>query len=150
MACANITTVRLPEAASGVWFGPGDSGGQIRFRQDFPHGPTTVNVSLTGLSALAGGYHVHVLPVRRGVAEPCSDANVRGHHNPLGWNASHSPAPGAGTVDQYEIGDISGKFGTLGGLDRSQVVYVDPSLPLTGPYSIVGRSLVVHYRNGSR
>lgn len=150
IACANITRVRRPKASSGGWFGPEMSGGQILFYQDFPHGPTTVNVSLVNLSSLARGYHVHILPIKPGSTEPCSDTNLRGHFNPLAWNVSKSPAPGAGTVDQYEIGDISGKFGMLGGLSQLQAVYVDPSLPLTGPYSIVGRSLVVHYRNGSR
>lgn len=150
VACANITRVRRPTASTGSWFGPEKSGGQILFRQDFPHGPTTVNVSLMNLSSLAGGYHVHILPIKQGGTEPCSDANIQGHFNPLAWNVSNSPAPGAGTVDQYEIGDISGKFGMLTGLSQFQAVYVDPSLPLTGPYSIVGRSLVVHYRNGSR
>ncbi|KAF0037645.1 hypothetical protein F2P81_010519 [Scophthalmus maximus] len=47
--------------------------------------------------------------------EPCSDANIMGHFNPLAWNVSNSPKPGTGTVDH-----------------------------------IVGRSLVVHYANGSR
>lgn len=150
MACANITRVRRPEASSGSWFGPGMSGGQILFYQDFPHGPTTVNVSLENLSSLAGGYHVHILPIKQGSTEPCSNANIQGHFNPLVWNVSTSPAPGAGTADQYEIGDISGKFGLLTGLSQLQVAYVDPSLPLTGPHSILGRSLVVHYRNGSR
>lgn len=149
-ACANITRLRRPAASSGSWCGPGMSGGQVLFYQDFPHGPTTINVSLVDLSSLAGGYHVHMLPIKQGSAEPCSDADIQGHFNPLAWNTSNNPAPGAGTVDQYEIGDISGKFGMLSGLSQLQAVYVDPSLPLAGPYSIVGRSLVVHYSNGSR
>lgn len=150
VACANITRVRRPKASSGSWFGPETSGGQILFYQDFPHGPTTVNVSLNSLSSLAGGYHIHILPIKQGSTEPCSNTNIQGHFNPLAWNVSNSPVPGAGTVDQYEIGDISGKFGLLSGLSQLQAAYVDPSLPLTGPYSILGRSLVVHYRNGSR
>lgn len=150
IACANITRVRLPKASSGSWFGPEMSGGQILFSQEFPHGPTALNVSLMNLSSLAGGYHIHILPIKQGSTKPCSNKNIQGHLNPLAWNVSNSPAPGAGTVDQYEIGDISGKFGMLSGLNQSQAVYLDPSLPLTGPYSIVGRSLVVHYLNGSR
>lgn len=150
VACANVTRVRRPKASSGGWFGPEMSGGQIVFHQEFPHGPTSVSVSLVNLSSLAGGYHIHILPIKQGGTEPCSNTNIQGHFNPLGWNASSSPAPGAGTVDQYEIGDISGKFGTLSGLSQLQAAYVDPVLPLTGPHSIVGRSLVVHYRNGSR
>lgn len=150
LACANITRVRRPKASSGSWFGPEMSRGEILFYQDFPHGPTTVNVSLMNLSSLAGGYHIHILPIKQGGTEPCSNTNLQGHFNPLAWNASNSPAPGAGTVDQYEVGDISGKFGMLSGLNQFQAVYVDPSLPLTGPYSVLGRSLVVHYTNGSR
>lgn len=145
IACANVTLVRIPKASLGRWLGSQISGGPIQFSQAVPQGPTTINVSLINLNSLAGGYHVHVLPIKPGSAEPCSNANIRGHFNPLAWNTSNSPAPGAGTVDQYEIGDMSGKFGTLNGLNQSQAVYMDPDMPLTGPYSIVGRSLVIHY-----
>ncbi|XP_040891131.1 uncharacterized protein cusr [Toxotes jaculatrix] len=150
IACANVTMVRVPKASLGSWFGPAMSNGQVRFSQAVPQGPTTINVSLMNLNALAGGYHVHILPIKPDRAEPCSNANIMGHFNPLAWNVSNSPMPGAGTVDQYEIGDISGKFGMLNGLNQSEALYMDPDMPLTGPYSIVGRSLVVHYANGSR
>ncbi|XP_031720508.1 uncharacterized protein cusr [Anarrhichthys ocellatus] len=151
IACANVTMVRVPKASLGSWFGNQIPGGQVRFSQAVPQGPTTINVSLINLNALAGGYHVHILPVKPGSANPCSNANILGHYNPLVVNASNSPIPGAGTVDQYEIGDLGGKFGTLNGLNQSEVVYMDPDMPLTGPYSIVGRSMVIHYStNGSR
>ncbi|XP_035493913.1 uncharacterized protein cusr [Scophthalmus maximus] len=150
IACANITKVRIQKASLGNWFGPGMSSGQIRFSQAIPQGPTTINVSLMNLNFFAGGYHVHILPIKPGSVEPCSDANIMGHFNPLAWNVSNSPKPGTGTVDQYEDGDISGKFGMLNGLSQSEAIYMDPDMQLTGPNSIVGRSLVVHYANGSR
>ncbi|XP_062420638.1 uncharacterized protein cusr isoform X2 [Pungitius pungitius] len=150
IACANITIVRVPKASLGTWFGNPIPGGQVRFSQALLQGPTTINVSLINLNAMAGGYHVHILPITPGTADPCSNANILGHYNPLAFNTSSSPPAGTGTVDQYEIGDISGKFGTLNGLNQSEAVYMDPDMPLTGPYSIVGRSLVVHYTNGSR
>lgn len=150
IACANVTMVRVPRASLGSWFGPGISTGQLQFSQAVPHGPTNINVSLMNLSAIAGGYHVHILPLQPGSEQPCSNANILGHFNPLATNVSNSPPPGTGTVDQYEIGDISGKFGTLNELNELEALYVDPSMPLTGPYSIVGRSLVVHHSNGSR
>uniref|UniRef100_A0A4W6DEU8 Superoxide dismutase copper/zinc binding domain-containing protein n=1 Tax=Lates calcarifer TaxID=8187 RepID=A0A4W6DEU8_LATCA len=140
---------RATDCFLGSWFGPGMSNGQVWFSQAVPQGPTTINVSLMNLNSLAGGYHVHILPIKPGSVDPCSNANILGHFNPLAWNISNSPAPGAGTVDQYEIGDISGKFGMLTGLDQSEAVYMDPDMPLTGPYSIVGRSIVVHRTNGS-
>ncbi|XP_068176652.1 uncharacterized protein cusr [Antennarius striatus] len=150
IACANITKVRVPRANLGPWKGPGMITGQIYFSQAVPQGPTTINVSLMNLNFSAGGYHVHVLPIIPGSADPCSNANILGHYNPFNFNISESPEPGVGTVDQYEIGDLSGKFGTLNGLDESLAVFMDPYLPLSGPYSVVGRSIVVHYPNGSR
>ncbi|KAF7223773.1 putative LOC107390678-like protein [Nothobranchius furzeri] len=150
IACANITLVRVPAAGLSSWFGPGASSGQVRFSQAVPQGPTTINVSLANLTSMAGGYHVHILPLRAGSVDPCSNANILGHYNPLAWNTSMSPSPGVGTVDQYEIGDISGKFGLLTNQNNFDAIYNDPNMPLTGPYSIVGRSVVVHYNNGSR
>lgn len=150
IACANVTMVRVPKASLGSWFGQNIASGQVRFSQAVPQGPTTIQVSLMNLSSLAAGYHVHILPIIPGSSDPCSNANILGHLNPLGFNVSESPPPGVGTVDQYEIGDISGKFGTLTGLNQSQAEYMDTSMPLTGPFSIVGRSVVLHYQNGSR
>uniref|UniRef100_A0A3P9B3Z3 Superoxide dismutase copper/zinc binding domain-containing protein n=1 Tax=Maylandia zebra TaxID=106582 RepID=A0A3P9B3Z3_9CICH len=130
-----------------TWFGPGVSDGQVGFSRAVPQGPTTINVSLMSLNSIASGYHVHVLPLNPGSAEPCSNANIQGHFNPLAWNVSQSPPPGVGTVDQYEMGDISGKFGTLNDQNNFEAVYMDPDMSMTGPYSIVGRSLVVHNCN---
>lgn len=149
IACANITLFRFPSVRSKFWFGPGTSGGQIQFSQVSPQGPTILNISFTGLNARASGYHVHILPIKN-VGDPCSDSNIMGHFNPFFVDTSSSPAPGNGTVDQYEIGDISGKFGTLAGLNDFQSSYMDANMPLSGPNSIIGRSLVIHYTNSSR
>uniref|UniRef100_A0A674P049 Superoxide dismutase copper/zinc binding domain-containing protein n=1 Tax=Takifugu rubripes TaxID=31033 RepID=A0A674P049_TAKRU len=108
------------------------------------YGPIAGNVYIRLRAGRAGAHILSDLATNGQIA------GSPGHWNPLAWNTSNNPAPGAGTVDQYEIGDISGKFGMLSGLNQYQAVYLDPSLPLTGPYSIVGRSLVVHYLNGSR
>ncbi|XP_047435591.1 uncharacterized protein cusr [Mugil cephalus] len=150
IACANVTMVRVPRARLGAWFGSETSGGEMQFSQAVPNGPTTISVDLTNLNNQAGGYHVHILPLIPGTIDPCSDANILGHYNPLNVNITLSPPPGVGTVDQYEIGDISGKFGTLAGRNSLNDSYMDPDMPLTGPYSIVGRSVVVHFTNGSR
>ncbi|KAL1005757.1 hypothetical protein UPYG_G00063580 [Umbra pygmaea] len=149
IACANLTFVRKPVFTLGPWRGPGASTGQVRFSQAFPQGPTMINVTLHSLSSKAGGYHVHVLPISAS-GEPCSNNNIMGHFNPYSWNVSFSPAPGSGTVDEYESGDISGKFGMLTNYNQIQTWYLDGNMPLTGPNSIAGRSLVVHYMNGSR
>ncbi|KTF72519.1 hypothetical protein cypCar_00041928 [Cyprinus carpio] len=149
IACANLTLYRFPSARSDSWLGPGSSEGQVRFSQVSPQGPTILNISFTGLNARAGGYHIHILPIKS-TQEPCSDTNIMGHFNPFSVNAASSPAPGNGTVDQYEIGDISGKFGDLTGQNNFQNQYMDGNMPLLGPNGIIGRSLVIHYANGSR
>ncbi|KAG7492597.1 hypothetical protein MATL_G00016460 [Megalops atlanticus] len=149
LACANITTVRLPAARTGSWAGAGVSTGQVQFSQGSPQGPTLINVSLLNLASRAGGYHVHMLPIRSG-RDACSNDNIMGHYNPLAVDPLSSPHPGNGTSDQYEVGDISGKFGPLVGLDQQQAQYTDTNMPLSGPNSIVGRSLVIHYSNGTR
>lgn len=149
IACANLTMFRFPSAHSSSWHGPESSEGQVRFSQVSPQGPTILNISFTGLNARASGYHVHILPIKS-AQEPCSDNNIMGHFNPFSVNASLSPAPGIGTVDQYEIGDISGKFGNLMGQNNFQTQYMDGNMPLSGPNSIIGRSLVIHYTNGTR
>uniref|UniRef100_A0A8C1SFQ9 Superoxide dismutase copper/zinc binding domain-containing protein n=1 Tax=Cyprinus carpio TaxID=7962 RepID=A0A8C1SFQ9_CYPCA len=133
IACANLTLYRFPSARSDSWLGPGTSEGQVRFSQDSPQGPTILNISFTGLNARAGGYHIHVLPIKS-TQEPCSDTNIMGHFNPFSVN----------------IGDISGKFGDLTGQNNFQNQYMDGNMPLSGPNSIIGRSLVIHYTNTSR
>ncbi|TSK67259.1 Cell surface Cu-only superoxide dismutase 5 [Bagarius yarrelli] len=149
IACANITLLRFPLAQTGSWQGSGSSEGNIHFLQLSPQGPTHIHVSLTCLDDKAGGYHIHLLPIKSGL-EACSNENVKGHFNPFGVNISTSPTPGNGTVDQYEIGDISGKFGSLVNQNQFENHYRDSNMPLSGPNSIIGRSLVIHYRNGSR
>lgn len=150
IACSNVTMARVPRARLGQWFGLGLSSSQVKFSQALPEGPTTINVSLLNLDSQAGGYHVHILPIKPDSPEPCSNDDILGHFNPLAWNTSNSPSPGAGTMDQYEIGDISGKFGMLNDRNSLEAVYEDPDMPLTGPNSIVGRSLVVHFASGAR
>uniref|UniRef100_A0A8C2IJQ4 Superoxide dismutase copper/zinc binding domain-containing protein n=1 Tax=Cyprinus carpio TaxID=7962 RepID=A0A8C2IJQ4_CYPCA len=128
IACANLTLYRFPSARSYSWLGPGSSEGQVRFSQVSPQGPTILNISFTGLNARAGGYHIHILPIKS-TQEPCSDTNIMGHFNPFSVN----------------IGDISGKFGDLTGQNNFQNQYMDGNMPLSGPNGIIGRSLVIHY-----
>ncbi len=42
------------------------------------------------------------------------------------------------------MGDLGGKYGTLVGLDNVTSTYADQNLPLFGPQSILGRSIVIH------
>lgn len=149
IACANLTHLRLPEATTGTWLGGGVSTGSVRFSQNSPQGLTNINVSLSNLGEIVGGYHVHILPILSG-REPCANDNIMGHFNPFNINTSADPAPAIGTTDEYEVGDLGGKFGRLRGLQELQGHFMDGNMPLSGQNSIVGRSMVLHHLNGTR
>ncbi|XP_023224241.1 uncharacterized protein LOC111625338 [Centruroides sculpturatus] len=112
-------------------------------QQDFSD-PTEAKVEIRGLDGLASGYHVHMVPVPISKEFPCTDDSVYGHFNPFNINVSLGPAAGVGSVDQYEVGDLSGKFGTLDGKDEERNIFHDINLPLHGKNSIIGRSVVIH------
>lgn len=59
-------------------------------------------------------------------------------------NTSDVPIAEEGTLDQYEMGDLSGKFGTLDNKKRYMMMYNDTMLPLFGLRSVLGRSVVIH------
>ena len=49
-----------------------------------------------------------------------------------------------GTNDEYEVGDLSGKYGSLVNLTNYNGKHIDYNLPLFGKNSIQGRSIVIH------
>lgn len=150
--CASIYEL-LPLEAEGVFAVDGVEG-SIHFKQSSELSPTVVTVDLKGLKSKANEYHVHVYRVldsvmksKKNTRKMCGADHVAGHWNP--YDVS-SASPGTGTVDEYEIGDLSGKYGTIGGKDRLFLKYNDYNLPLFGANSILFRSLVIHYNDKSR
>ena len=146
-ACANI--VEFPAMSATSKFSNDGVKGHISFNQKSPYDVTTVHVELENLDNRGGGYHVHNWPVPQRIQKGdmlCSPDDVSGHLNPfnIDINSPAYPAPGSGTPDQYEIGDISGKFGMLDGMASYNFTYYDPNLPMFGVNSIVGRSMVIH------
>jgi Cu/Zn superoxide dismutase len=123
--------------------------GEIRFTQDFIGGPTMLRVTLSGLARNAKQYHVHERAIDRilSLTEACSAASVGGHWNPLQvpLGVCNSSQPSS-----CEAGDISGKYGDLSDKLFHNAAYNDSSLDLSGPNSIVGRSIVIHDKTGAR
>ncbi|KAM3917636.1 uncharacterized protein RB166_016589 [Leptodactylus fuscus] len=150
IACANILLHRNSEGRTGAWFGFGNAHGELRASQVSELDPTFVQFSFHDLRGLAGGFHIHLLPVTGALDEPCSNALIQGHFNPFSINISTSPVAGNGTDDEYEVGDISGRQGLLTNQDNVTKQYMDMNFPMSGRHSILGRSLVIHYANGSR
>ncbi len=149
VACTQITEL-VPKSVKAL-FSVNHVSGTVRFHQNSPYDVTKIQVDLKNLRGMAGGYHVHVLPPPpRTYAsdEPASSQNVAGHFNP--YNIGAAPQPGFGTNDQYEVGDLSGKFGLLTDYDNFNETFYDWNLPLYGRNSIIGRSLVIHKTAGDR
>jgi len=118
-----------------------DIDGAITFKQQTPYHPTTVGVNLKGLGKRVKAYHVHQYPT---ADNTCSPRMAGGHLNPYNVVQNNSPPPKNGTVDEYEMGDISGKFGYLTAMTTYNLSVADLNLPLYGPHTILGRSVVIH------
>jgi Cu/Zn superoxide dismutase len=143
LACAKVREVkaRLGQAT----FGHDGMTGDISFRQVSPYFPARSQVRFRGLNKKAGSYHVHEFPVvltkRDNEDNPCMRNG--GHFNPFNVDSTISPKSG-GSVDKFEAGDLSGKYGSLKDLDRFEAEAYDPRLSLFSKYSVLGRSIVVH------
>ncbi|XP_033102965.1 uncharacterized protein LOC117105796 isoform X1 [Anneissia japonica] len=146
MACTNLYTLEPKVLSTGTWT-EGPANGEMRFTQNSKYDLTKSEINMQNLGNLAGGYHVHLLPVPMKAESPCSVMSVQNHFNP--FNAS---TPANGTDDMYEVGDLSNKYGSFAGVDSVNAVYHDANLPLFGPLSVVGRSIVIHRNDetGSR
>lgn len=86
-------------------------------------------------------------PVQGDLEFPCEASTLYDHWNPRNVNPKDSPPPTVGSADLYEMGDLSGKFGTLDGLTDYIDSYNDTILPLFGYESILGRSIVIHKKD---
>lgn len=120
--------------------------GKLEMLQQSEYEVTNVEVELKGLKDNSG-YHVHVTPVEGDLEFPCESSTLYGHWNPRNVDPKNSPLPNAGSTDEYEMGDLSGKFGTLDGATEFETSYNDTRLPLFGYESLIGRSIVVHKRD---
>ncbi|XP_013415688.1 uncharacterized protein LOC106177466 isoform X1 [Lingula anatina] len=148
LACGDIYEVKPMVAEVTSWSAGGPTG-TFTFTQNSMFDMTEVSINMANLGANAGGYHVHVLPVPDGMNSPCSSKGVQGHFNPYNITVANSPAAGTGTNDEYEVGDMSGKYGMMNTMNSMAMVKEDNNLPLFGPQSIVGRSIVIHKSDSS-
>eukprot|EP00117_Sycon_ciliatum_P048323 scpid32648/ scgid2310/ Superoxide dismutase [Cu-Zn] len=147
IACSDLLTLESREMSA--TFDMQGVKGVMVFSQQSPWDPTWVTLDLSGLAGQAAGYHVHEFPrsvlgtVQYGSA--CSAQEVGGHWNPFRAPFPVTVPPGfASTPDLYEVGDLSGKHGSLANLQSVQQEMYDGQLPLFGPHSIAGRSIVIH------
>lgn len=151
LACANIVTVQPKEVKA--HFNQDGVKGEFTFKQNYKMDPTIIHIKLSNLRGRGKFYRIHEFPiVQRQSKEDnnlCSAAAVGGRYNPFGSETKLAPA--AGTNDQYELGDLSGKHGTFNEAQDMQDyfnIHLDFNLPLFGLHSIVGRSIVINRADG--
>ncbi|XP_074600091.1 superoxide dismutase family protein Rsod [Brevipalpus obovatus] len=145
LGCTTIRALHPLTASVRHWTGSKTKlSGSIVFNQASVNDPTNGKIDLLGLEKQASGFHIHEVRVPEDREFPCSQDSVYDHFNPLNLDSSVTPYPGVGSSDQYPVGDLSGKLGTLDDKDSRRCEYIDTNLPLHGQHSIIGRSIVIH------
>ncbi|XP_031640527.1 uncharacterized protein LOC116352238 isoform X2 [Contarinia nasturtii] len=146
LACTTIERHFPRKVVASDWYGNGVSisvKGKLELYQQSEYEITNIDVNLKGLNATSG-YHVHEVSVQENLLFPCEATTIYDHWNPRGVNAKTSPMPREGSSDLYEMGDLSGKFGTLDRLTEYMASFNDTNIPLFGYETVLGRSIVIH------
>lgn len=148
VACAAIEQIGAKRVVAR--FEDNHLNGQVMFSQESPIDPTLVDIELKR-NKDAYSYGIDELPtIARSSEEPKKCNNINNIiFNPSNISPFSVPIEGLGTSDQYAIGDLSGKYGTLLQKENEKISTVDFNLPLFGAHSVVGRALVFYSHNGS-
>ena len=150
ISCAPLILVRSKTAVAKFSSDPeAEVQGSISFSQETPFDPTKIDVNLR-LTVKAYSYGIDLLPtIRRRRNEPKSCPNIRETiYNPFFKDPEEIPAEGSGSTDQFAVGDLSGKFGSLSGKEREVFTSYDFNLPLFGHFSVIGRAVVIYAPEG--
>ncbi|EFO15395.1 superoxide dismutase [Loa loa] len=105
--------------------------GIIRFKQDKESSPTAINGEIKGLTPGLHGFHVHQYG---DTTNGCISAGP--HFNP------HNKTHGGPTDEIRHVGDLGNIVAGADG--TAHIDMSDKHVQLSGPNSIIGRSIVVH------
>jgi len=148
IACAPLRFVKPKTAAAK--FQSVSVQGSVVFSQDSPYDVTVARVNLNMPNSDGHSYGIDELPMiirRKSDTRVCP--NIREIiYNPHHVEPSSVPPEGEATSDQYAVGDLSGKYGSLTGKASEKIQVNDYNLPLFGPISIVGRAMTIYSAEG--
>ncbi|KAG8225429.1 hypothetical protein J437_LFUL004250 [Ladona fulva] len=146
LGCATIGWHHRLKAVAKDWFGSGEGGGgtvspvhgKVEMIQQSEYDDTDVEVTLDGLDGEERGYYIHEASVEIYQEFPCEESSLYGTWDPFTAQQNHAKR------EYLAIGDLSGKHGSLDGLEKTTFAYNDTQLPLYGVYSVIGRSVIIH------
>lgn len=148
IACAPLKFVKPKTAAAK--FQSVSVQGSVVFSQDSPYDVTVARINLNLPNSDGHSYGIDELPMiirRKSDTRVCP--NIREIiYNPHHVEPSSVPPEGEATSDQYAVGDLSGKYGSLTGKANEKIQINDYNLPLFGPISIVGRAMTIYSAEG--
>lgn len=142
IACSRFQLVQPQEARASFAAGSGADRVfvNVRFTQSDPNEPTFAQVHTTGLIRDGSYYQVHQGDCSNiaAVFEPRPDFNSN----------LPQPLPPLVTGDLVPLGEFRNKWSDLTGLSMHRTIEVSNYMPLFGPFSIVGKVLVLHRATG--
>ena len=109
----------------------GEVRGQITFEQESEDANTTITYRVTGLTPGLHGFHVHE---KADFSEGCKSAGP--HYNP--FNKEH----GGPDDEERHVGDLGNIVAGEDGVAEGTIS--DHLIKLSGEYSVIGRSMMVH------
>jgi superoxide dismutase, Cu-Zn family len=105
--------------------------GVVSFEQESEDGPCTISWRVTGLTEGEHGFHVHE---KADFSDGCKSAGP--HYNP------HGKTHGAPGDEERHVGDLGNIVAGADGIAEGSVV--DNLIKLSGEFSVIGRSMMVH------
>ncbi|XP_035998950.1 superoxide dismutase [Cu-Zn] [Fundulus heteroclitus] len=110
--------------------GAGDTTGTVYFEQENDSAPVKVTGEISGLTPGEHGFHVHAFGDN---TNGCISAGP--HYNPFGKNH------GGPTDEERHVGDLGNVTAEN---NVAKINISDSLLKLSGPNSIIGRTMVIH------